>query len=371
VAVLALASAGVAFAQQLDCSRCHGELELLRQHVASLADARALLVPEAVLAESAHGGISCGECHNGFGRFPHPATGRTDSCASCHEAAAAEWTTGVHARMDATERVTCSACHGIHDVADTTALSQGPRLTAMNESCTACHETQRLTPEDPHAQETGCWACHAPHSTHAADASLSWVAPMAQPRTCGACHDAVSTVWVDDVHGSALMSGNGTDGEIEPPACTSCHGAHPIHSAGDREFSVAAVDRCAACHEHAAETFFGSYHGKATALGSTVSATCAQCHGAHTILPDEHPASSVAASNLVETCSDCHPQARASFVTYDSHPDPMDRERNPVLFYSFWFMNALLVGVLGVFGLHTVLWWVRLMIDRRRGGSHG
>ena len=43
---------------------------------------------------------------------------------------------------------------------------------------------------------------------------------------------------------------------------------------------------------------------------------------------------------------------------------------NAPLFYSFVFMNALLVGVLGVFGLHTALWWARLLIDRRKGVAH-
>jgi hypothetical protein len=34
-------------------------------------------------------------------------------------------------------------------------------------------------------------------------------------------------------------------------------------------------------------------------------------------------------------------------------------------------MNTLLVGVMAVFGTHTVLWWVRLYLDKRRGILHG
>ena len=101
-----------------------------------------------------------------------------------------------------------------------------------------------------------------------------------------------------------------------------------------------------------------------------MAATCSDCHGAHGIEPASVPTSRVAEANLVETCGDCHPKARPAFVQYDAHPDPMDRDRNPVLFYSFWFMNSLLIGTLTVFGLHTILWWIRATIDRRRGVTH-
>jgi hypothetical protein len=32
-------------------------------------------------------------------------------------------------------------------------------------------------------------------------------------------------------------------------------------------------------------------------------------------------------------------------------------------------MNLLLLGVLGFFGLHTILWFVRSVFDRRKGGA--
>jgi hypothetical protein len=195
------------------------------------------------------------------------------------------------------------------------------------------------------------------------------MAPENQARVCGACHDSVATLWSGGVHARALESG-GYEEDLVPPSCTSCHGAHPVAGAGDVGAFVAELDRCAECHEKAASTYYGSYHGKAAALGSEVAATCSDCHGAHGIEPASVPTSRVAEANLVETCGDCHPKARPAFVQYDAHPDPMDRDRNPVLFYSFWFMNSLLIGTLTVFGLHTILWWIRATIDRRRGVTH-
>lgn len=144
---------------------------------------------------------------------------------------------------------------------------------------------------------------------------------------------------------------------------------------GDTTTVTALVDTCATCHGDAADRYFGTYHGKATALGSHIVATCADCHRAHNIFPDTVSASSVHPDRLIETCGECHEESRAGFVAYDSHPDPMDRTRNAPLFYAFVFMNTLLFGVLVVFGLHTLLWWVRIAIDGRRaeaeGGPHG
>lgn len=371
-ALVGLAAAVPVTAQQsaLRCDRCHGELELLRQHVPALDSARALLVSGAEVEGSAHAQLGCAECHTGFDRFPHGAGASTQSCASCHPEPAADWERGVHAAQAEGGAVACAACHGVHDVASRLSLEGGPALIAMNDRCATCHETQRLPPDDPHRNEVGCHSCHAPHDVIPPERADSRMAAARQPEVCGACHEAVASEWLEDVHGQRLLAG-GVPGTAEGPTCSSCHGSHPIARAGDRDFTVAAVDRCIECHEHAGRTFFGSYHGKATALGSHVAATCAECHTAHRILPASDPRSSVARANLVETCGACHEHARPRFVEYDSHPDPFDRERNPAIFYSFWFMNSLLIGTLTVFGLHTLLWWIRTTIDRRRGIAHG
>ena len=384
VGLPALAGAGtgggrLAAQEAARCQQCHGELELVRQHVRSLDEARRLLVPPSTVAASAHGGMACTECHSGVSRYPHQPATTTRTCAACHEQAAADWEIGAHAAAETGERVACADCHGVHDVADTASLHQAAGMAGMNDRCAACHEVQRLPDDDPHSAGTACFQCHAPHAVRPPGDVESWMSPRHQPEVCGTCHDSVATRWSGDVHGRALAeAAAGTVdlapvGDLDPstpPTCSTCHGAHPMADAAGRDFGVAAVDRCAACHEKAAETFFGSYHGKATSLGSSVSATCAQCHGAHGIEPASDPGSRVAPANLVETCGACHEHARPAFVLYDSHPDPLDRDRNPWIFYSFVFMNVLLVGVLGVFGLHTLLWWIRIRIDRRRGVSH-
>jgi len=357
------------------CLLCHGELEFLRRQTVSLAQARTLLVPQAALAASAHGDLSCARCHEGFGQFPHPAAVTTETCVSCHDEVREVWAESVHA---GDEEATCSDCHGVHDVVPANTLTTVVGVQVMNLACTTCHGTSALPPSDPHAAEVSCASCHTAHATRAADGPGSAVAPLAQIETCGACHSEEADSARTDVHYAALASDGraslallrGGEGP-RPPTCTSCHGSHGMLAPSHARFDQDMVDQCAVCHTDHADAYFGTYHGKATAVGSEIVATCDHCHGSHRIFPTSDDRSWVSESHLVDTCGKCHEHASASFVAYDSHPNPLDRERNPPLFFSFVFMNVLLFGVLVVFGLHTGLWWVRLLLDDRRGAGGG
>jgi hypothetical protein len=359
--------------QGFSCEQCHGELELLRQQAGTLTRAEQLLVPQHVVALSAHGGMSCAECHTGYTGYPHDGrVTRSASCESCHTDAADLWSHGSHASAD--EVVGCVQCHGSHDVR-TIAELRSPAGTALaNAPCISCHETVRLEAHAPHSDGVLCAACHAPHDVRPVHDPASWMSPARQVQTCGACHDSIAAVWQGDIHGDeALRRAHlaGRQPQAEVVVCTSCHIGHQMLAPDNPAFALESVQRCAECHDHATQTFFGSYHGKATALGSRVSASCADCHGAHGILPASMPESRIAPANLVETCRDCHEYARPAFVLYDPHPDVFDRSRNPWIFLSFWTMNGLLIFVLLVFGAHTILWWIRLWLDKRRGIIHG
>jgi hypothetical protein len=359
--------------QAFGCEQCHGELELLRQQAGSLTRAEQLLVPQHVLTMSAHGAMSCAECHTGYTRYPHDERAtRSATCESCHTDAANLWSHGSHASAD--EQVGCVQCHGSHDIRTVEELRSPAGTAAANAPCLNCHQAARLETHAPHADAVLCAACHAPHDVRPVHDPESWLSPARQMQTCASCHDSIGAMWQRDIHGDAALRRAHLDGRAplaDVVVCTSCHIGHEMLATDDTRFALTSVQRCAECHEHAARTFFGSYHGKATALGSRVSATCADCHGAHDILPHTMAESRVARDNLVETCRACHEYARPAFVLYDPHPDVFDRSRNQWIFMSFWTMNALLVFVLLVFGAHTVLWWIRLWLDKKRGIVHG
>ena len=368
-------------ARDAGCTLCHGELELLRRHTSTLDDARELLVSARTIRESAHDTLSCGSCHAGFERYPHALDDSegTRTCSSCHDAEGEDWGHGIHsvaALGTGAPAARCEDCHGVHDVAraDTAQASVRRRLDGQ---CIECHASAALGSDDPHADTVTCSSCHSAHDTRSVDSRDAQVAPLVQPETCGACHVEVSDSVPHDAHGRALAQlGPGTalshlrERTDLPPTCTSCHGAHGMRAPSHEQFAADMVHACGACHQDYEETYFGTYHGKATALGSEIVATCDACHGAHSILPADSAHSRVGSGGLIETCAECHDHADAEFALYDSHPDPWDRERNPPLFFSFIFMNAMLLGVLSVFTLHTALWWLRLWLDSRKEGAH-
>jgi hypothetical protein len=373
ISLLLAANADSAAAQRLQCDRCHGELELLRQRVTTLADAERLLVPATALAASAHAELSCAQCHTGTAQWPHAPNVETKTCASCHAAADTAWRRGVHARVQDRDPVSCTSCHGVHDVLSRAQMAEQPGLDRANDRCISCHESQALPGHDAHAGKSTCAGCHGAHDVHEPDAVSSPLHPSRQLETCGACHEEIARRWRHDVHADTLRSlARGDLAAADPdrlPGCTACHGAHGMTRPKSAEFGAAAVARCAACHEHDAESYYESYHGQAVRLGSQAAASCADCHGAHGIRPSSEPVSRVAEANLIETCGGCHEQVRPAFVAYDSHPEPHSRARNPVVFFAFWSMNALLVGTMTLWALHTALWWLRL---RRKGGTeHG
>jgi hypothetical protein len=371
--VLAFAAAPAA-AQRLQCDRCHGELELLRQRVRSLPEAERLLAPAAVLHASAHGDMACTECHSGIDRYPHAEHAATRACNSCHAAADSAWGMGAHATVQDRDPVGCVACHGVHDVATIEDWRSEAGMPRANRACLGCHEAHSMPPDGPHTGTVLCADCHGAHDVRPPVDVASLLHPLRQIETCGGCHDSIAQIWSRDVHADTLraLGAAGADLAAEMmPGCTGCHEGHGMIRPEARAFAVRSVDRCAACHEGKAKSYFGSYHGKATVLGSKVVATCADCHGAHGIRPSSEAGSRVHAANLVDTCGSCHDHARPAFVKYDSHPEPLNRARNPWIFFAFLFMNSVLIMTLIVFGLHTLLWWIRIELDRRRGVVHG
>ncbi len=358
----------------LDCEACHGELEFLRQHVETLDSAKALLVPAARLASSAHGSMACSECHVGFNRFPHSGAVETHGCAYCHQKEETAWSGGVHASDTGAK---CTACHGVHDVLSVDSMATKRGIHRMRAACAACHFEPRIPEGDPHADSVACTGCHEPHRTLSPSDPASRVNVLNQVTTCGACHERVAARARQDVHYQAVrrMASEGSvpvsGSETPPPACTACHGAHGMLVPGSPGFAQKMVARCASCHEHAAETFDETYHGQATTLGSQVVATCHDCHSAHSVYPASDPRSTVNPAHLVQTCGKCHTSATASFVAYEPHADPHNRSKYPYVYWAYHLMSALLIGVFTFFGFHTLLWIARVGKEAWSGTDGG
>ena len=184
------------------------------------------------------------------------------------------------------------------------------------------------------------------------------------PETCAKCHTTIRSEFELSAHHKAWQEGN-----ANAPVCTTCHTAvsHAKAPATLRDFDIEIVQTCSGCHEKQAPSYRDTFHGQSSALGFRAAATCVDCHTPHSNLPPSDPRSSVNSANLIQTCGRCHENATASFVTYDPHAEPTDRNRSLVVYASYSFMTLLFIGVFGFFGIHTLLWLQRSIVGLLRG----
>jgi len=286
-----------------DCLACHGDADAKR------ADGRSIFVAAQAFDASTHGGASCVDCHKDLAtiaEFPHPERLAKVNCASCHDDVGVKYHDSIHWRArDKAGLVvapSCADCHGKHDIR----AKAGPQARVFRANI---------------------------------------------PATCGGCHAGIREHYDSSVHAAALKSGN-----PKAPVCIDCHTAHDIQRADTDAWRAAVTKECGGCHAESQKTYRDTFHGQVTSLGYQRVATCADCHGSHDIKPKKDAQSRIAPAHLVETCRQCHAGANENFVKYDPHADRHSKARSPVLFYAGRFMDGLLLGVFGFFGLHTALW---------------
>jgi nitrate/TMAO reductase-like tetraheme cytochrome c subunit len=206
-----------------------------------------------------------------------------------------------------------------------------------------------------------CSRCHGSHDIQAHDDVTSRVFPSNVIGTCGQCHAGVVDVYLESVHGLAVA-----EGDLRAAVCTDCHGVHGLTSSDDPEWKLEVIEECGSCHEESLTTYRDTFHGQVTALGFTRVARCSDCHGSHDVQAVDLEASAVSDVNRVETCSQCHEGVTENFAAFSPHADSHDRDGDPLLFYTRRFMEALIIGVLGFFLIHTLLWAVGSSVHRIR-----
>lgn len=371
------------------CMECHAKKDLTMQKD---GETLSLFVDTSELKGSIHGEIACVKCH--YDMHPESDPVCKDSkpvdCSACHADEVAAYGTGIHGTLfakDDPDAPSCIFCHGTHGTyskknSDSPTFPQNvPNL------CARCHrdgeraairktssQTQILQNYSMSIHGKGlfqsgllvtatCPQCHTPHQELPADDPRSTVHHNNITETCAKCHFGIYDQFKDSVHSPSV-----TKGDKKLPVCSNCHSAHTITRVDKDDFRMTIINECGGeCHHKLTETYFETYHGKVSLLGGTRVAKCSDCHGAHQIKPMEDPLSVLHPDNRAETCKQCHPAANASFSNYLAHASYNDREKYPILFYSFWSMTLLLIAVFLFFGIHTILWLSRSLIDLRRG----
>jgi DNA-directed RNA polymerase subunit RPC12/RpoP len=376
------------------CMMCHADAS------AKGTGGKSIGVDAAAFAKSVHGEMQfkCTDCHADVSveQLPHPEKLKPAACANCHEDAVSKYKGTAHAKALAKGHdmaASCRDCHGSHDIKRSSDPSSKTNFANIEATCGACHGNDKIVEQAHlpggniqskyhdsihnqlvegktvynHSAPT-CTSCHGAHNIQPKSEPDSRVARAHVPDTCGGCHQREKTVFVKGMHGQMQQAGNAA-----APVCIDCHGAHTIQRASTPGWQNAVVGSCGNCHDDKITSFRLTYHGKVTTLGPATVATCASCHGAHDVRPASDPLSTVNSANLLSTCRNCHANAGAQLVSWDPHPQPKNKERSILVYYTNIFMEFLLAGVFLFFGLHTVLWAYRSfrnIAQRRKGGGH-
>lgn len=358
-----------------------------------------LYVPADALSKSVHPDLMCVDCHEDAARLPHAPKLNLRTCgASCHSVVYEDFIESSH--MDALKRheqyaPRCATCHGGHDIMRVSQRDAPQyRLNSLY-LCGDCHAKHKDEPSGMNPQkrvssylastharaitEAGllwaatCVDCHSAHAVHPADDPRSTVYRNNIPDTCAKCHEGIKEIYAKSIHGQLLAKD-----DPRAPVCTDCHTAHSITRADTPEFMLDIINECGQCHDSPDrtsdrlgtyyKTYRASYHGQVTQLGSIRAARCSDCHGAHDILPPDDPQSRVNKANLVSTCGRCHSGANAKFVEFDPHANYRDAKNYPVLYAVWLYFIIVMSTVFTIFGLHTLLWFIRSLPERRKNG---
>jgi cytochrome b subunit of formate dehydrogenase len=371
-----------------DCMECHSKPDLVTVRD---GDTLSLHVDSLEINSSDHRHVACAQCHTGASPARHrpcaTITTKVD-CSICHAEVVETYSTSTHGtlvnRGDPNAPV-CRDCHGVHD----TKVHRNPRSRAyptnVPDLCGKCHregskaairytgqqheivENYVMSIHGKGLLQSGlvvtamCTDCHTAHHELPASNPASSVNKENIARTCANCHNGIYEQFVQSIH---FTEKGQTDKPL--PMCDDCHSSHTITRTDKEGFKLNIINQCGRCHLDVTESYFETFHGKVSKLGYTAAAKCYDCHGAHDILPTWDPKSRLSRQNIVETCSQCHGGSHRRFAGYLTHATHHDRNKYPILFYTFWFMTALLVGTFTIFGAHTVLWLPRALQVRRK-----
>lgn len=288
------------------------------------------------------------------------------TCLGCHsnKISVTDFAASVHGKN------ACTSCHT--EIIDLAKHMRG-EVRVGKVHCERCHKKE--TSEhyaSVHAQsDVRCADCHTDIHTHKYWKNDKRVIVA----KCVQCHDK-QAVYRSSVHGKAVAAGN-----QDSAACSDCHNLHAIKPLGDpkshdnREFHTKVCMKCHADEKMmkrnnvftvAVKSYLDSYHGKNYRLGFPEKvAGCADCHTAHEVLPAKDPKSSVNPANLTKMCAQCHKGATKLFAKFYAHGEHNDREKYPILYWTFIAMTGLLTGTFAVFWLHTLLWMFRGFVENR------
>lgn len=380
------------------CIECHSDPGLTTEKDGKTIS---LYINVDTFKETIHADNGCVSCHEeaDVAGDEHPFPMSPVKCGNCHDKISEIYEKSAHGEAALTNgdkmAPSCKDCHSKHsifppsDKRSTTYPMQIPftcgRCHREGSEMTSTHELGKHNIVENYSMSIHgkglfgdglivtavCSSCHTAHNVQKANNPESSVNRDNVIETCNQCHVGIVDKFKTSVHSPLVTK---TDKRL--PVCIDCHNSHTISQVSQKDFRLIIAEQCSNCHAHETESYFETYHGRASMLwGGEKTAKCSDCHGSHEIMPVQSPDSKINEANIVKTCSVCHPNANLSFTSYLPHAthSEHDKAKYPYLYYTFWAMTGLLVGTFGFFGLHTIFWVPRSIIERIKamaGNNH-
>ncbi len=375
------------------CLKCHETSDIHKVVKDSIVS---LKINKEDIANSVHKNIPCVKCHSDVStelKRPCQTVEKVD-CSNCHAEVSNIYSASGHGlayfKKDKNAPY-CTDCHGTHIVKSRYDDTAPTYRSSIPELCGKCHRTNGKAGENADLKEVNafsdyassvhgrglvekgllptaiCTDCHTTHYILKEADERSSVNPKNISATCSACHKGI---YNDYISGDHSIAKDDHKNKFKYPTCSDCHKAHVITEIDKDKFKSEVTLQCGSCHKDVAETYMDTYHGKAYQLGYLKAAKCSDCHGAHKIYNANNPKSSVGSLNIVQTCKKCHPDANQRFTGYLTHATHHNKAKYPILFYTFWGMTSLLIGVFGFFGLHLLMWLPRSIQGMRKRKVH-
>lgn len=370
------------------CMECHSDPEMTTEKNGKEIS---LFVDYATFQETIHAENGCVSCHEDAAvdeGEEHPVPLATVFCGNCHDQIETMYEDSMHGqeRLIAKDLQApkCYNCHTKHRILPPSDKRSATYPLNIPDTCGHCHEEGSDMTRDHNIGESYivqkysmsihgkglyldglivtavCSSCHAPHNVQPPSDPRSSVHRDNISETCNQCHVGIVDKFNKSVHSPLVTK---TDKKL--PVCIDCHTSHNISRVDLKDFRLQIANQCSNCHEHESETFLETYHGRAGLLwGGEKAAKCSDCHGSHNIMPSASDKSTINAANIAKTCTSCHPRSTPNFTTYIAHGTHSDKDRYPMLYYTFWAMTGLLVVTFSIFGLHTILWIPRSLFER-------
>lgn len=322
------------------CLRCHADPEE-KEIVQPDGSRKNIFMDAEVFEHSVHGKVACTGCHSDVTKLPHKKPlAKSIGCIECHrreqEKLRNDHDPTKRERLDVVLAQTENYLHSAH---------------------------ARPNPRDQARVSAACHDCHDAHAIGRPGDLQRKEHRLKNPEVCGRCHEKQKNDYLESIHGRAI-----TEKRDEKSAvCSDCHTTHAIASPKADPAKLAITQNCGSCHENARQTYFASYHGQVNRLGYTNTAKCYDCHGGHDVKDAKDPTSAVHENNRLENCKNCHKDATDSFLQFQPHGDPDNREKYPWLWFAKRFMQALIFSVTAFFWIHVLLWLYREVMDRIQG----